>query len=314
MAMSTPEPTGREPFPQRVGRLVRDFWFVPVRAERLVLFQRAFTLTFLAFLIAWGSSATEWLTDEGFHFSAEATRQAYPAPFPALPRAWLPGFLVLLFGTTTLVILDSWGRAPKILLCALSIYVQMVDQPSSFTLNNIYVMFFFFLAVAPAPVTARDGSRWIPAWPIRLIQTTLLIQYGTAGLCKSLHGDWLFQSDVLFTHSVGVYRTPIAALVVEYAPMALWAVFAWQALLFELTAPLMLTLRRLRLGAVLWGSSFHIGVALLMKNLIFFSLQMMSVYVLFLGDEGVVRTERAIARRLDDLLRPIRRRARRLRA
>jgi hypothetical protein len=281
-----------------------DFWFKPVRAERLVLFQRLFTLTFFIYLLGWTSSATEWLTTEGFHLSARATSRAYPAPFPALPPSWLVPFVIYLFGSTVAVILDVGGRLAKANLCGLAVYVQMVDQPSSFTLNKLYVVFFFFLTIAPQVMTAKDGSRWQAAWGVRFIQATIIIQYCTAGICKAACGDWLYNPQVLYTHTVGIYRTPIAAVVVEYTPYFLWIVFAWSALLFELMAPVVFILRRTRTFACLWGASFHIGVAVLMKDLIFFSQQMMTTYVLFLKDEWVQKAETLFERAIAPVVEP----------
>jgi len=284
---------------------ILDFWFIPVRAERLLLFQRIFTLTFFIYLLGWTSSATEWLTVEGFHLSPNATSRAYPAPFAALPVAWLVPFLIVLFSTTWAVILDVGGRVAKALLLGFAVYVQMVDQPSSFTLNKLYVVFFAFILVAPASVTAHDGSRWHAAWAVRMVQATILIQYCTAGICKTLWGDWTYNPMVLYTHTVGIYRTDIAALVVEYTPAFMWVIFAWSALLFELLAPIFFIGRRLRTIACVWGATFHIGVAVLMKDLIFFTQQMISTYVLFLDDKYVVRVESRIAAFVSPIATPI---------
>lgn len=298
-----PDDDDRSPFAAAATMAV-DFWFAAVAPERLRLFQRLFTLTFFIYLLGWTSAATEWLTVKGFHLSAEATSAAYPSPAPALPVAWLGPFLVLLFGVTILGILDVGGRATRIALCALAWYVQMVDQPASFTLNKIYVVFFFVLAVASAPAEASPSTtpaadapaprRWQSAWPIRCIQATLLIQYCTAGICKAAWGDWLFRTDVLFTHTVGIYRNELAAWVVHHMPGPFWVVFAWGALLFELFAPVLFMVKRLRVVGMLWGIGFHAGVALLMHDLIFFSEQMICIYILFVSEERVVQVERAL--------------------
>jgi hypothetical protein len=279
------------------GGAVLDFWFAPLPAERLALFQRAFTFTFGLFMLGWARHGAEWLTTAGYHISREATERVYPTPAPPLPEAWLVPFLVLLFGASLAGVLTA-GRIVRIVLLGLAVYVQLVDQPAAFTLNKLYVVFFFFLAIAPSPrfFTGEGGTpaAFVSAWPVRMIQATLLIQYFTAGICKVAWGDWLQRSDILFTHAVGLYRTEAAALFIHHMPAFGWVALGWSALLFELLAPVLFIVRRLRPVAFVWGVGFHLAVALMMKDLIYFSLQLISVYVLFIPAALAVDVERRI--------------------
>jgi hypothetical protein len=134
-----------------------------------------------------------------------------------------------------------------------------------------------------------------------VIQATLLIQYGDAGLCKSIHGDWLYEVDILYGHSVGVYRTEIAGWLMNHMPPLFWAASSMFALTFELTAPIAFLIPKTRVLTMLAGVGMHLVIAALMKDLIFFSLQMMSFYIVFMSD-GVCSTwERRIRRWLSSI-------------
>jgi hypothetical protein len=67
----------------------------------------------------------------------------------------------------------------------------------------------------------------------------------------------------------------------RHLPLWGWSVLQYLALAFELLAPLLFTVRRLRPVALVLGIGFHLVIALMMKDLIFFSLQMWTFYLLF---------------------------------
>jgi hypothetical protein len=59
----------------------------------------------------------------------------------------------------------------------------------------------------------------------------------------------------------------------------------WTVLLFELEAPVLFCVKKLRPIAFLIGIGFHLMIALMMKDLIFFSAQMWTFYALFVTAE-----------------------------
>ncbi len=113
-----------------------------------------------------------------------------------------------------------------------------------------------------------------------MLQATLILQYLAAGLAKA-GGDWLKSGDVLWSQVQGVYRTELAAWSLRHLPLWVWSVLQHLALAFELLAPVLFTVRRLRPLALVLGLGFHLVIALMMKDLIFFSLQMWTFYLLF---------------------------------
>lgn len=274
-----------------------DAWlFGGVDPVRLDTFRRCLALTFFIYMGYWFLHAGEWLTDAGFHYTAETERMHYPDPWPTMPGWAVPFFGLVLFGSTLGLVLGWRSRILVWVVLGCALYVQRVDAISSFTLNKLYIASFAVLACAPRPVSAGgaegEGRMIQSAWPIRVLQATLLIQYGTAGLCKVVHGDWLQNPSGLWTHVQGNYRTATAAYLLDRLPLKAWSVGMYGSLAFELTSPVLFTVRRLVPIGIVWGSLFHLGIALTMEKLIFFSLQLMAFYVLFM-DRRTLRGLRA---------------------
>jgi len=178
------------------------------------------------------------------------------------------------------------------------VYVTAADAESAFTVNKLFIVGYLVLALAPAPVLVEiDGRRvWRQsAWPLRVLQSTLLIQYFTAGTCKIFHGDWLHlgfyhgdwkqNPDVLWSQVQGVYCTRLAAWMLRNLPRWVWSLQQDSALAFELLAPLLFIHRRLRGAGMVWGIGFHLMIGLTMYKVGLFSLQMVSMYSLFLSPE-----------------------------
>src|SRR5690606_23929515 len=84
------------------------------------------------------------------------------------------------------------------------------------------------------------------AWPLRALQFTLIVQLFGAGLCKLRFGDWLAYSDTLWHQVQLSFMTDAAAWMIRNVPAAVWAGLQHLALGFELLAPLLFGVRRLR--------------------------------------------------------------------
>ena len=137
------------------------------------------------------------------------------------------------------------------------------------------------MALAPGPRRDPLTGQWMQSVVlVRVLQCTLLLQYLAAGLAKA-DGDWLKYDDVLWGHVQGVYRTEIAAWALRTLPKWTWTVQQHIALGFELLAPLLLTIRRLRPLGFLFGIGMHFIITVMMKDLFYFSIQMWTFYALF---------------------------------
>lgn len=171
------------------------------------------------------------------------------------------------------------------LLFACALYALRVDYMSAFTLNKLYVGIFALLALSPG--LFRDvGGRWLTSVITgRVIQWTLILQYFAAGLAKA-NGDWLKDGDVLLSQVLGVFRTEGAAWALNWLPEWTWTAQQQAALGFKLFAPLLFAHRRLLPVAVVMGFGFHFLIAVFMKDLIYFSLQMWTFYAMFISAKG----------------------------
>jgi hypothetical protein len=201
--------------------------------------------------------------------------------------AALPAFGLLMFGSIVAVLIGWKVHVCTWLVLGFITYVTFADLAAAFTINNIFISAFAVLAVVPKGAYWSVGpSRPIrqSVWPIRILQAALLTQYCTAGLCKVLHGTWLQQPLTLWTQTKGVFRTDLDSWMLRSIPLGMWSWLQYGALAFELLAPVLFVFRRLRPIALFWGVAFHLGIALTMKDLIYFSLQMLCFYVLFLDD------------------------------
>lgn len=261
---------------------IYHFWLAPISSLRLHLFQRVFTFTFLLYMGAWFLHAPEWLTEKGYHLDRFTKDIFHPSPFPLLSSTAVIPFAILLFGATLLVIFDCFASFAIWVVLGCAIYVQNVDLISAYTLNKYYIVVFALLAVSPP---RYPQHKYQSAWPVRTIQSTLLIQYFTAGTCKMLHGDWLQNPQVLWSQVQGHYATDLAAYLLRIIPKEAWSIMTYGSLILELVLPIAFLFKKTRKVAMSIGIVFHTLIALLMYQLIFFSLQMISFYLLFLTEE-----------------------------
>ena len=245
-------------------------------------FECLFTLTFLNSLGRCFMEWREWLTVAGFHLQkVELQSMGYPESWPLLVGWQAAVFAVMVMAGSVSLLLNWWRRAALILLFGCALYAQRVDYMAAFTLNKLYVGIYALLALGPGMWRDQQTGRLMQcAAPMRVIQATLILQYFAAGLAK-VDGDWLKSGDLLWGHVQGVYRTEIAAWALRTLPRWAWTAQQHGSLAFELLAPLLFTVRRLRWVALSVGFGFHLIIALMMKDLIFFSLQMWTFYALF---------------------------------
>lgn len=275
--------------PTRAARAWQRFWYADVDPIRLDALRQGLAFCVLIYIVTWSREAEEWLTPLGFHPSPAA--DSYMAPqFPLMPPEWLPFAGIFFFGSLAAFIFGIKRSVTTWLVLVGLLYVTYVDQISAFTLNRLFIICFFIFAVAPRPRVKKEGEPEVQiAWPTRMVQVLLVSHYFASALCKMIQGDWLKGNDVLWTQLQGFYMTDFGAWVVRTVPFEGIVAGQWFALLFELFAPLLFCVRRLRPVAFICGAGFHIGVALTMHKLIFFSAQMIVLYLVFVPPEWLRR-------------------------
>lgn len=297
MSTTTPkEPDGGKEGTLRgwVSSLVDDIDALPLR-----VFEILFTATFLLRMGWLGLSWREWLTEEGFHLNAaELAAVGCPEPLPLLSAPGAVLLAVVICLSAAGLVLNRARRLALIGIFASALYTQGVDWMSASSISKLYVGVYGLLLLTPGYVRdATSGRLMISAVPVRLIQGTLILQYLAAGCAKAFKGDWLKYSDVLYTQVQGVFRTDFAAWCLRHLPKWSWTAMQWTTLLFELEAPVLFLVKKLRPIAFVVGIGLHLMIALMMKNLIFFSAQMWTFYALFVTADQW-RWAGRIARRL----------------
>lgn len=301
------------------------FWHAPVDPLPFVAFRQAWAWSMLIYFAAWARFAPEWLTSAGYHPSAAVDPRNAPG-VPLIPEAWLPVVGVIFFGALGALIL-GFARKPALWVLVVSaVYVLMVDPIAAFTINRLFVIGLFILAIAPEPQpvsTPHSGPDSKPdsgpiadegamatevadstatkvsspeplphlqrAWPTRMLQVLVVAQYFASGLCKIINGDWLDADDILWMQVQGIYMTDATAWMLRHFPHWVWGVLEALALWFELLAPLLFGIRRLWPVALCLGIGLHVVVAITMDQLIYFSLQMCCFYLLFIPPEWIRR-------------------------
>jgi hypothetical protein len=283
--------------------VIARFLVGPSDSIRLDTFRAAFGLVLLGYMTHWWlDDALEWLTVAGFHLSPAAAGPGWLNP-PPLPVAALAPFGLVFFAVLVAFALGfklPWSTG---IACLFLVYVSHVDPLSSFTPNNLFIVGLSLLSVAPGGAywtLDRAKAEGVSVWPVRVLQATLLIVYFTSGACKILWGTWLQDSHVLYTHVQGPYRTDAAAWLLRHLPREAWTVFQSLSLAFELLAPLLFGVRRLRPLGYLLGAGMHAGIGLTMNEIGYLSLQMLCFYLLFM-DESTLHGLRGRAARLGRL-------------
>jgi hypothetical protein len=277
-----------------LGRRALAFVFGPALAGRLVAFRALFAATLLYYVAFRWRHAEEWLTAAGYHPSGAASGGLQQA-VPLLPEAALPWFGVVYFAAIVALVVGLRPRLaiwPALLGTA---YVTAADRLAAFTINKIFIGGLLILALAPPIAADAEGRPTIrSAWPLRALQFTLIVQLFGAGVCKLRFGDWWAHSDTLWHQVQLSFMTDAAAWMVRELPMSAWAGLQHLALAFELLAPLLFMVRRLRpLGYVL-GLGMFAMIAVTMRELIFFALQMCAFFVLFVDEDRLARLRRRI--------------------
>lgn len=301
---------------QRVTDKLKVFLFGGMDPIRLDVFRRLLSLTLIAYVVERARTPFEWLTHEGFHPSPETQHWFLPPTAPVMPTWLVFPFLTFFLACALALVLGRYVRVCTWLVLACTLYITSADYASAFTQNIFYIVSFLVLALAPPPRAFRVGDRDVvvhPAWPVRILQLTLLIQYCTAGTCKVLFGDWIASGgliqrrgesmglvppthwfkpenlDVLWTQTQGIYCTAPCAWMLRTVPVWSWTLMQYPSLLFELLAPVVIGVRRLRPLGYVWGSSFLIIIALMMHNLTFFVAQLLCFFVLFMQPANLHR-------------------------
>jgi hypothetical protein len=289
-----------------------NWWFKPHRPLILRCFEVFICFSMAYYFSSYFHRLDIWIGDGGYRVSAAATSSHYLDPPPSVPDHLLTPvavvFYLLCFTYLYSIcsrhkIASYLRRSLAFIFFCICVYVQALDQPSAFTVNRMFIVSFFVLSFQPSEMEIQ-GKNYISGWIIRFFQLTLILQYSTSGICKSSPGDWIlwdpfsFHWKIVWTQSQGHYKTWLAAQAVNDLPFVFWGIMALFSYLFELGAVVWFGWKRTRYAAIIFGLLFHLGIATLMKDLIYFSLQMLTSYIFYVEHKHALLGLRFIYQKL----------------
>lgn len=151
--------------------------------------------------------------------------------------------------------------------------------------NHVYLMawlvFLLTLADAGAGLTVTRRDRPVVRWPVVLLMTQASVVYGFSGLTKL---NELFLSGATLS---AVLREGVIPLPEILRTPGILSALAAVVVFVELFIAVMLWRPRFRPAAFVLGLGLHASITLLMAStvqLLVFSLEMLALYPLFLGD------------------------------
>ncbi len=192
-----------------------------------------------------------------------------------------------------LLILGIFPRAVSAVCLALHISFIHANVGAVYGADLIFTFFLFFFCLATERSAPDSAARWVSSAAMRMAQVQLCIIYAYSGLEK-LKGPVWWKGEAIWN----VIANPQLALFdftwMSHFPLFL-TVVAYLTLLWEVYFPVLIWLPRWRGPFLALGVLFHGSIGVMVK-LIFFSLLMMSAYVLFLSDREIAFLRRLFHR------------------
>jgi hypothetical protein len=280
-----------------------NWWFKPHRPLILRCFEVLICISMAYYFSSFFHRLDIWIGDGGYRVSTAATSSHYLDPPATVPDGYLMPVAIGFYLLCIIYLLGYARRVFAFVFFCICMYVQAVDQPSAFTVNRMFIVSFLLLALQP-PEIEINGRKYVSGWIIRFFQITLILQYTTSGICKANPGDWIifdpfsFHWNIVWTQSQGHYKTWLAAQAINELPFIFWAVTSLFSYLFELGAVVWFGWKRTRYFAIIFGIIFHMSIATLMKDLIYFSFQMITSYIFYVQHEHALLGLKYIYKRL----------------
>jgi len=231
------------------------------------------------------------------------------APPPAI--AWL---LYVISGAAVVLFLVGWWARPALLFTtAFSSYyyfLQLHSFDSSFDRALFVITFLLAMSRCDEVYSIKAWHRrrsgqcaddTIPAWPQRLIMLQIVAIYFGTGVYKVMTPDWS-TGEILMESLQGDWGTSVGFWFVNLdLPAATSSLLVLQTILMEIWSPFLLFHRVLRNFFFIWGTCFHVGIAIMLTIPPF--LFMPLSYPLFADPEWIRRACVQIEGRVDQALR-----------
>lgn len=160
-------------------------------------------------------------------------------------------------GLTALLLAAGVRQRATAALCALLFtYVELCEKATYLNHYYLITLLLVLLAALPAP---RGGT--VPIWVYYLLRAQFGFVYFFAGVAK-LDADWLLRGQPLATWLYASSDLPVLGRWLDDLRVA--RVASWLGLLLDLSAPLLLSLRRTRAVGLALVVVFHVVTGLLL--------------------------------------------------
>ncbi len=262
-------------------------FFEPQSLVRLEFIRIFIPLAILGFLSSRLIHPSDWLSIEGFQIP-NLGHSDWRQPFyiPPLPIMGAVGICIL---TPFSGLFTSLGLFTKISSGTFSfclIYLALADRLAAFTVSKLGAVLILALFLTPAGNTfsldallnlkkisfPRESIR-ITWGNIRFFQILIVVLYMASGIAK-IHGDWLTQNHVLWSHLHDSYQTATSYWIAHFLPYSSWTFLQYLVLIFEIGAPLFFFFPQTRIVALVIGLGMHLFIALAFGPVIWFGILM----------------------------------------
>lgn len=214
--------------------------------------------------------------------------------FPFYGFEWIKPFnetgmyltFAILALSALLILFGLFYRAAALIFFLCVTYVELIDKSNY--LNHYYFVCIisFLLILVPAhryfslDVLRKPASKvtHVPRWTIDIFKIQLGIVYFFAGIAK-LNYDWLFRAMPLQIWLPAKTHLPLIGWLFDYKWVAFF--FSWFGLVYDLTIPFLLILKRTRTLAYVLVILFHITTSLLFPIGMFPYIMMMATLLFF---------------------------------
>lgn len=279
-----------------IGRW-NTWWFRPSPPHLMAIFRIAFAAFLIIEAATYIHAIPELFSNNGLSFSLWAERFPLFA-FILMPPEPSIAYIIatIYFLACIAVVLGVAMRTNLIILIILYLYYWQVSFhlfPSSY--HRIFFFLLFALLVSGADKTfslrmlRTRGSlfAWeaISIFPQRLISIQIAATYFGVGWQKIWLPAW--QDGAVLSYSlVNRWATPVGRWIVALNfPFSFYSAGVWIIKIFECFIPFCLWTKTWRVPFVIFGSLFHIGIALLMS--IWWFVVLIPAYIVFWQPEEV---------------------------
>ena len=284
-----------------------SFWFGPLDTINLACFRFCFCLVLLGMYLIRFSEIRLFFYESGLISSSKAKalhHMMHPDKlfnFMLPSDMWLYLCYLLFIVVLLLMVLGVHSRILAGVAFVLHILFLQRNPTIIFGADMVATFWLFYLILAHTPKQLRwlyyfshkrkglisdspRGGGWLSTIAVRFIQIQLAVIYMFSGLEKLKGSSWWEGTAIWEALSFYDFTLVDFSFLLAYPLLA--GVLTAFTILFEIYFPVLVWVPKLRKMLLLAGLLLHIGIALAL-NIYFFSLIMLSAYILFIPPEAL---------------------------